>query len=252
MNAIDGALRAELRAARRSQARDRDDVRAVVLYGGERGLRGGRRHQGDVRRCPTPTVTSWGTQPQEALTVVARLPKPVVAAVTGYALGGGVRAGADGRLPRSSARQGEGQPVPESRSASSRARAARSASPGWSVRPRPRTSSSPAATWPRRRRSRSASPTGWCPTPSVYETARELDGLFAARARRSPCARPSRRSTTVSSSTSTPALRLESAAVRGAVRHRGPEDRGWRRSSSRGRARRASRTVTNGTSPGRR
>ena len=34
-------------------------------------------------------MTSWGTQLQEALTVVARLPKPVVAAVTGYALGGG-------------------------------------------------------------------------------------------------------------------------------------------------------------------
>ncbi len=34
-------------------------------------------------------MQSWGTGLQEALKVVARLPKPVVAAVTGYALGGG-------------------------------------------------------------------------------------------------------------------------------------------------------------------
>ena len=41
------------------------------------------------RRCPTPT---WSTAPaalQAAFTAVARIPKPVVAAVTGYALGGG-------------------------------------------------------------------------------------------------------------------------------------------------------------------
>jgi enoyl-CoA hydratase/carnithine racemase len=34
-------------------------------------------------------MQSWGTGLQEALKVVARLPKPVVAAITGYALGGG-------------------------------------------------------------------------------------------------------------------------------------------------------------------
>jgi enoyl-CoA hydratase/carnithine racemase len=87
MNAIDGALRAELRAAA-VEARDRDDVRAVVLYGGERVFAAG----ADIKEMSTMTyaeMTSWGTQLQEALTVVARLPKPVVAAVTGYALGGG-------------------------------------------------------------------------------------------------------------------------------------------------------------------
>jgi enoyl-CoA hydratase/carnithine racemase len=87
MNAIDGALRAELRAAA-VEARDRDDVRAVVLYGGERVFAAG----ADIKEMSTMSyaeMTSWGTQLQEALTVVARLPKPVVAAVTGYALGGG-------------------------------------------------------------------------------------------------------------------------------------------------------------------
>ena len=87
MNAIDGALRAELRAAA-VEARDRADVRAVVLYGGERVFAAG----ADIKEMSTMSyaeMTSWGTQLQEALTVVARLPKPVVAAVTGYALGGG-------------------------------------------------------------------------------------------------------------------------------------------------------------------
>ena len=87
MNAIDGALRAELRAAA-VEARDREDVRAVVLYGGERVFAAG----ADIKEMSTMSyaeMTSWGTQLQEALTVVARLPKPVVAAVTGYALGGG-------------------------------------------------------------------------------------------------------------------------------------------------------------------
>jgi enoyl-CoA hydratase/carnithine racemase len=87
MNAIDGALRAQLRTAA-VEARDRDDVRAVVLYGGERVFAAG----ADIKEMSTMSyaqMTSWGTQLQEALTVVARLPKPVVAAVTGYALGGG-------------------------------------------------------------------------------------------------------------------------------------------------------------------
>jgi enoyl-CoA hydratase/carnithine racemase len=87
MNAIDGALRAELRAAA-VEARDREDVRAVVLYGGERVFAAG----ADIKEMSTMSyaqMTAWGTALQEALTVVARLPKPVVAAVTGYALGGG-------------------------------------------------------------------------------------------------------------------------------------------------------------------
>ncbi|MGB8649073.1 MAG: enoyl-CoA hydratase-related protein [Mycobacteriales bacterium] len=87
MNAINGQLRAELHEVA-VEARDRPDVRAVVLYGGERVFAAG----ADIKEMETISyaeMVSWGTQLQEALKVVARLPKPVVAAVTGYALGGG-------------------------------------------------------------------------------------------------------------------------------------------------------------------
>ena len=87
MNAIDAQLRVELRAAA-VEARDRDDVRAVVLYGGERVFAAG----ADIKEMSTLSygqMLAYGTALQEAFSVVARLPKPVVAAVTGYALGGG-------------------------------------------------------------------------------------------------------------------------------------------------------------------
>ena len=87
MNAINSQLRAELQDAA-LEAGERDDVRAVVLYGGERVFAAG----ADIAEMSTmsyPQMQSWGTGLQDALRVVARLPKPVVAAVTGYALGGG-------------------------------------------------------------------------------------------------------------------------------------------------------------------
>jgi enoyl-CoA hydratase len=87
MNAINSQLRAELHDVA-VEARDRDDIRAVVLYGGERVFAAG----ADIKEMETISyadMVGWGAQLQEALKVVARLPKPVVAAVTGYALGGG-------------------------------------------------------------------------------------------------------------------------------------------------------------------
>ena len=87
MNAINGQLRQELQEAA-VEARDRTDIRAVVLYGGERAFAAG----ADIKEMSTLSyadMLTWGTGLQEALKVVARLPKPVVAAVTGYALGGG-------------------------------------------------------------------------------------------------------------------------------------------------------------------
>jgi enoyl-CoA hydratase/carnithine racemase len=87
MNAIDDQLRTELHAVALEAGR-RDDVRAVVVYGGERVFAAG----ADIRQMSTITyaeMLAWGGRLQEALRVVARLPKPVVAAVTGYALGGG-------------------------------------------------------------------------------------------------------------------------------------------------------------------
>ena len=87
MNAINGQLRQELHDVA-VEARDRSDIRAVVLYGGERVFAAG----ADIKEMSTLSyadMLTWGTGLQEALKVVARLPKPVVAAVTGYALGGG-------------------------------------------------------------------------------------------------------------------------------------------------------------------
>lgn len=87
MNAINGQVTAELREAA-EQARDRDDVRAVVLYGGERVFAAGADIQ-EMSSIGYADMLAWGARLQESLQVVARLPKPVVAAVTGYALGGG-------------------------------------------------------------------------------------------------------------------------------------------------------------------
>jgi enoyl-CoA hydratase/carnithine racemase len=59
-----------------------------VIYGGERVFAAG----ADIKEMAGLSyaeILTWGTGLQEALKVVARLPKPVVAAVTGYALGGG-------------------------------------------------------------------------------------------------------------------------------------------------------------------
>ncbi len=87
MNAIDGRLTAELHEIA-LQVREDDAVRAVVLYGGERVFAAG----ADIKEMSTLSygeMLSWGARLQDALRAVARLPKPVVAAVTGYALGGG-------------------------------------------------------------------------------------------------------------------------------------------------------------------
>ena len=87
MNAINAQLRTELHEVA-VEARDRSDIRAVVLYGGERVFAAG----ADIKEMAGlgyAEILTWGVGLQEALKVVARLPKPVVAAVTGYALGGG-------------------------------------------------------------------------------------------------------------------------------------------------------------------
>jgi enoyl-CoA hydratase len=87
MNAISFQVQAELRAAA-AEATERDDVRAVVLYGGERVFAAGN----DVKEMAGLSyaeMVSLSSSVQSAVTAVARIPKPVVAAITGYALGGG-------------------------------------------------------------------------------------------------------------------------------------------------------------------
>jgi len=87
MNAISIQVQDELREAA-AEATERDDVKAVVVYGGERVFAAGN----DVREMADMSYVDMVDRSgplQAAVTAVARIPKPVVAAVTGYALGGG-------------------------------------------------------------------------------------------------------------------------------------------------------------------
>ncbi|MEV7892082.1 enoyl-CoA hydratase/isomerase family protein [Streptomyces sp. NPDC002817] len=88
MNAFDTAQRAELAAVVRELA-DSHEVRAVVLYGGERLFAAG----ADVKALAAmgpEEVRGWNRALQRTFDEVARLPMPVIAAITGYALGGGL------------------------------------------------------------------------------------------------------------------------------------------------------------------
>jgi enoyl-CoA hydratase/carnithine racemase len=87
MNAIDEQLHWEVRGAA-MEAAERADVRAVVLYGGERVFAAG----ADIKAMSQLTgasMVAWGRELTSSFTTVARIPKPVTAAITGYALGGG-------------------------------------------------------------------------------------------------------------------------------------------------------------------
>ncbi|SNR35062.1 enoyl-CoA hydratase [Haloechinothrix alba] len=88
VNALNQQIQQEL-AAVAQQAGDREDVRAVVIYGGEKTFAGG----ADIKEMAARSyveMTSFGTALQETMSQVAAIPKPTVAAVTGYALGGGL------------------------------------------------------------------------------------------------------------------------------------------------------------------
>ena len=87
MNALNAQVQDELRAAA-LEAGVRRDVSAVVLYGGEKVFAAG----ADVKEMatmPYADMVERSVALQSAFTAVARIPKPVVAAVTGFALGGG-------------------------------------------------------------------------------------------------------------------------------------------------------------------
>jgi enoyl-CoA hydratase/carnithine racemase len=87
MNALNKQVQEEIRAAAEEATR-REDVRAVVVYGGERVFAAG----ADIKEMADMSYTDMVERSgalQSAFTAVARIPKPVVAAVTGYALCGG-------------------------------------------------------------------------------------------------------------------------------------------------------------------
>lgn len=87
MNAISFQVQAELLEVATEAAAD-EDVHAVVVYGGERLFAAGN----DVKEMAGLSYSEMAKRVagvQAAVTAVAEIPKPVVAAVTGYALGGG-------------------------------------------------------------------------------------------------------------------------------------------------------------------
>ena len=87
MNALNVQVQEEIRAAA-TEAGERDDVKAVVVYGGEKVFAAG----ADIKEMADMTYVDMVRRSgalQSSFSAVARIPKPVIAAVTGYALGGG-------------------------------------------------------------------------------------------------------------------------------------------------------------------
>ena len=87
MNALNVEIQEALRAAS-EEVTERRDVGAVVLYGGEKVFAAG----ADIKEMEQMSYSDMvfhSRRLQSAFTAVARIPKPTVAAITGYALGGG-------------------------------------------------------------------------------------------------------------------------------------------------------------------
>jgi enoyl-CoA hydratase/carnithine racemase len=107
MNAINSAMQEQLRAAATQVGAD-ESVRAVVLYGGEKVFAAG----ADVKEFAGQDhayMMRDAARVMSALDALARIPKPVIAAVTGYALGGGCELAltADFRISADNAKWGQ-------------------------------------------------------------------------------------------------------------------------------------------------
>jgi enoyl-CoA hydratase len=87
MNALNAQVQDDLLAAC-AEIRGRSDIAAVVVYGGEKVFAAG----ADIKEMQQMSYTDMVQRSgplQAAFTALADLPQPTVAAVTGYALGGG-------------------------------------------------------------------------------------------------------------------------------------------------------------------
>jgi enoyl-CoA hydratase/carnithine racemase len=107
MNALSAALQADLAAAAAQVAGD-PAVHAVVVYGGEKLFAAG----ADIKEMSGASyarMTHDSGKLQGALNAVAAIGKPVIAAITGYALGGGLELAlcADFRVMGESAKVGQ-------------------------------------------------------------------------------------------------------------------------------------------------
>ena len=107
INALSGALQADLADAAARVAADAT-ARAVVLYGGAKVFAAG----ADIKEMADTSyvrMSADSARLQASLSAVARIGKPVIAAITGYALGGGLELAlcADFRVLGASARVGQ-------------------------------------------------------------------------------------------------------------------------------------------------
>ena len=88
LNALNSQVTAEIADAAAQVSADAE-IAAVVLYGGDKVFAAG----ADVKQMADAghtEITEIGARIQAAFATVARIPKPVVAAITRYALGGGL------------------------------------------------------------------------------------------------------------------------------------------------------------------
>jgi enoyl-CoA hydratase/carnithine racemase len=107
MNALNTELQEQLRAAADDVSRDRA-VRAIVLYGGEKVFAAGADVKEFAGQSHEDMLRDAGRL-SSALSALAAVPKPVIAAVTGYALGGGCELAltADFRVSADNAKWGQ-------------------------------------------------------------------------------------------------------------------------------------------------
>jgi enoyl-CoA hydratase/carnithine racemase len=87
MNALNAQVQEELRAAAHLAAGD-SSVHAVIVYGGPKVFAAG----ADIKEMAEMSYVQMSARAgalSSAFDAIARIPKPVVAAITGYALGGG-------------------------------------------------------------------------------------------------------------------------------------------------------------------
>ena len=107
MNALNARVQIEIAAAAAQVAAD-PDIRAVIVYGGEKVFAAG----ADIKEMAQASYSRMAADAgrlQAAFTAIAKIPKPVVAAITGYALGGGLELAlcADFRVAGESVRLGQ-------------------------------------------------------------------------------------------------------------------------------------------------
>jgi enoyl-CoA hydratase/carnithine racemase len=107
MNALNAQVTLELAQAAAQVSGD-DEIRAVVIYGGEKVFAAGADIK-EMAQASYADISVTSKRLQDSLTAIAKIGKPVVAAITGYALGGGLELAlcADFRVLGESAKVGQ-------------------------------------------------------------------------------------------------------------------------------------------------